>query len=144
LKDLFPLPIFEGRSTGRKVPLVRNQIAGVEVHATAAAMLLDGAFIKPPSNATIWWSLFGLCVFSAAWTEIVREHISRISRTLQEKWHKRKRFRRLHFRVQDLIWFTLYGLVSLVPVLVYWNICVYLFIQYDRWIVAAYPMIGAA
>lgn len=145
LKDVFPFPLFEGRNIrlGKEQKIERNTIAGVEIHATVASMLLEGNYIKPPSNTTMWWSLFGLTMFSAVWTEIVREHISRVARRIQGRWHKCRLFKRFRIRIQDAVWFGLYGLVAMVPATAYWGVCVYLFVETNRWIVAAYPLVSS-
>jgi class 3 adenylate cyclase len=140
LKDVFPLPTFYASGSGE---LIRPVIPGVELHATAAAMFLDGDYIRPPKMYITLWCMFGLTLFSAAWTEIAREHISRFSRVLQEHWHKRRRFRRFRFRIQDSVWFGLYGLVALLPPYLYWRACVYFFVEQNRWVVATYPIVSS-
>lgn len=139
-KDVFPVPTFKFSRTGE---YTRPVISGVELHATAAAMLLDGDYIRPPKMYITLWCMFGLTLFSAAWTEIVREHISRFSRVIQEHWHKRRRFRRFRFRVQDTVWFGMYGVLALLPAYLYWQACVYFFVEQNRWVVAAYPIVSS-
>lgn len=136
LKDLFPLPEFSVASGATKFAL----IPGVEIHATATAMLLDGAYIQPPSSVTTFWNLLGLTIFSCAWTAVMRERVSRVARVLQERWHKRKRLRRYRIRIHDSAWFVLYGVVALLPPIAFWGVCSWLFTHQSRWIVAAYPL----
>jgi len=144
LKDTFATPQFTAATVGSDATgEFRELMPGVEIHASVAAMLLDGKYIEPPNLDVMYLTLFGLSIFSAVWTEIVREHISRISRILQERWHKRRRFRRFRIRIQDLVWFSLYATFALIPPLAYWEGCVFMFVERNTWVVAAYPILAS-
>lgn len=132
LKDNFPSPAFH--SVAGAAPT----IPGVEIHATAMAMLLDGTYLYPPRAWISWVSLFGLTLFCALWTERVRARVSRWARAAQNSWSARGRTGRIY----DAVWFGLYAGVAALPLLAYWWICVAAFRAANLWIIATFP-IGA-
>ena len=131
LKDRFPAPSFSSNSRD-----IGTDIAGVEIHATAVSMLLDGRYLTPPLAWLSWASLFGLSLFCAGWTERARDRVSRAARRFQAKWSARK----WRGRVYDVCWFTLYSVVAALPLLAFWLACVAAFRGAHLWVVAVYPL----
>ena len=133
LKDNFPAPRFS--SATREV---EPTIPGVEIHATALAMLLDGAYLYPPGAWVSWLSLLGMALIGALWTERVRPLVSRGARALQSRWSARGH----RSRIYDAAWFGLYVLVAALPIVAFWGMGTALFRAANLWMVATYP-IGA-
>ena len=131
LKDNFPCPRFTSASDD-----VAPTIPGVELHATALAMLLDGTFLRPPIGWVSWLSLFGLAVICALWTERARPFVSRRARAAQGRWSARGQ----RGRIYDVVWFALYLVAAALPLLAFWALCTAAFRLQNLWIVATYPM----
>ena len=131
LKDNFPCPRFSSATDD-----VTPTIPGVELHATALAMLLDGTFLRSPIAWVSWLSLFGLALGCAFWTERVRPFVSRRARALQAKWSARGR----RGRVYDVAWFGLYLVAAALPLWGFWLFCTAAFRLENLWIIATYPL----
>ena len=144
LKDVFAAPPFESKSgLGDILPgtKLRDEgtsatIPGVELHATAIAMLLDGNYLAPPLAWLSWVSLFGMALSCALWAERARERVSRSARALQAKWSARGR----RGRIYDAAWFALYSLVLALPLGAFWLVCTLAFRAGHLWMTAVYPM----
>lgn len=131
LKDNFPAPRFVSQTRD-----VAPEIPGVELHATAIAMLLDGTYLYPPKAWISWASLFGLALGCALWTERARPGVSRRAHAVQAKWSARGG----RGRIYDLAWFGLYSIVAALPLLGFWWICTAAFRAANLWMVATYPL----
>ena len=138
LKDTFPMPQFTSVSQ-EGVKITQSQIAGVEIHATAAAMLLDGDFLRPPTTLTTILCVFGLTFFAALLAAGLRDWITRMARAASA-WWKARGGRALH----DLVWLALYVAVAVLPVLCFWSVAKWMFIHQSLWLVAVYPALSAA
>ena len=131
LKDTFAAPPF--RSQTREVSA---DISGVEIHANAVAMLLDGNYLTPPLGWLSWASLFGMALGCALWAQRARGRVSGWARALQSRWSARGR----RGRIYDAVWIALYSAVALLPLLAFWLVCTLAFRLGDLWMVATYPM----
>lgn len=139
LKDEFPMPQFNSFSKISNIEIERNRIAGVEIHATAAAMLMDGEFITPPSTQVTLVCLFGLTLFAGVLMGGLRSSINRTARSVSSWWINRGGKKRLH----DPVWLGLYVLVGVLPVAFYWYATSWAFMKYHMWLVLIYPALSA-
>ena len=71
LKDTFAAPPFHSKTRE-----VSADIPGVEIHANAIAMLLDGNYLTPPPPWLSWVCLFGMALGCALWAEKTRHRVS--------------------------------------------------------------------
>ena len=131
LKDVFESPPFHDQ-TGETNTL----IPGVEIHANAIAMLLDGNFITPPPPWLSWASLFAMAIGCALWAEKSRGRVSKWARALQNKWSARGR----RGRIYDAVWIGLYSAISAIPLIAFWLACKIAFQAGHLWMVTVYPM----
>ncbi|MBV9867539.1 MAG: adenylate/guanylate cyclase domain-containing protein [Abitibacteriaceae bacterium] len=134
LKDLFPMPQFESSTFG-----VETQMPGVEIHATATAMLLDGTYIHTVSTATTLWTLLGLTLIASLWVAVLRGWISTLARKAQTFWTKKDWPGSVH----SIVWFGLYLCLGALPVMLFWQGAKWLFAHNNLWVITAYPMVGA-
>jgi adenylate cyclase len=144
LKDVFPIPRFDtGKiisQDGHNVKLIADsEIPGVELHATAAAMMLDGAFIREARAAWGYFSIFALTFIAAAFMAGLRERVTLIARTAQVKWRERK----LPGSIYDIAWLVLYGVALLLPLVIFGSIAQWLFETYGLWLISVYPIASA-
>jgi class 3 adenylate cyclase len=121
------------------IDIENSRIAGVEIHAGVAAMLMDGRFIRMASGATTLWWVFGLALFSAIITAGLRDWINRVARRVSTWWIARGHRWRLH----DPIWLCLYIAVAILPVVSYWDLAVWLFSHERYCLVFVYPAMSA-
>ena len=131
LKDVFPCPSFYRRTSE-----VNANIAGVEIHANAMAMLLDHRFLAPPTAWLSWISLFGLALVCALWAEKTRGKVSLWARAVQSKWQSRGR----RGRIYDAVWIALYSAFAALPLVAFWWICTFAFRAEHLWMIATYPL----
>ena len=130
LKDIFPSPPFASRTRE-----VNAQISGVEIHANAVAMLLDGNYLRSPLAWLSWASLFAMSIGCALWAERSRARVSSWARAIQSKWREGGR----RGRVYDAVWIALYCLVAAVPLVAFWLVCTGAF-RAGLWMVTVYPL----
>ncbi len=131
LKDVFAAPPI--RSAGR---VTRPDIAGVEIHANAIAMLLDGNFLQPAPPWLGWASLLGMALGCALWAEKSRARVSGWARALQSKWSARVG----RGRIYDAVWIALYSVVAALPLAGFWLVCTFAFRAANLWMVTVYPL----
>ena len=127
LKDSFAAPPFHSE-TGAT-------IAGVEIHANAMAMLLDGNYLKPPLEWLSWASLGMMALGCALWAERARARVSRWARLGQTRWQNAGR----RGRIYDAVWIGLYCLLAALPLLAFWLVCTLAF-RAGLWMVTVYPL----
>ncbi|HEX8834206.1 MAG TPA: adenylate/guanylate cyclase domain-containing protein, partial [Abditibacteriaceae bacterium] len=142
LKDLFPMPQIAALSAGtqtKKDERARAMLPGVELHATAAAMFLDGAFIRQASIGITLASVFALTLFASLLIVLAREPVNAGARGFQTFWRKRN----LPGRVYDTSWFALYACIAFVPVALFWQGARWLFTTQNLWIIVVYPALSA-
>ncbi|HEX8552542.1 MAG TPA: adenylate/guanylate cyclase domain-containing protein [Abditibacteriaceae bacterium] len=110
LKDNFPMPQIASHGASASV------IPGVELHATMAAMLLDGAFLREATlgqNLAVLWVLSFLMAFAML---ALRERTGLWARALQSWWRAHGHKGSIH----DAVWLGItFGAVAL-PLLVFW------------------------
>jgi CHASE2 domain-containing sensor protein len=104
LKDVFPAPNF-GSGGSAELP-------GVEVHATMAAMLFDGTYLRTQSTKSTLWTLLGLTIAASAWTALLCHRSSIIARRAQAWWAQKK----LPGRVHSPLWIGMCVLFGPLPV----------------------------
>ncbi len=131
LKDVFQAPPFSSK-TGE----TNTIIPGVEIHANAIAMLLDGNYLTPPITWVSWASLLAMALGCALWAEKARGRVSGWARALQNRWSAGGR----RGRVYDAVWIALYSGVVALPLLGFWLVCSVAFRAGHLWMVAVYPM----
>ena len=131
LKDVFPCPPFYSRTRE-----VSAQISGVEIHANAVSMLLDGRFLAPPVAWQSWGSLLALALGCAWWAQQTRGKVSAWARALQSKWQRGGR----RTRIYDAVWIALYSAFAALPLVLFWWICTLAFRAGHVWMVATYPL----
>lgn len=131
LKDTFAAPPFTSQTRE-----VNADIAGVEIHANAVAMLLDGNYLTPPLEWLSWICLFGMAIGCAWWAEKTRHRVSTAARALQNKWSARGR----RGRIYDAVWIAFYGVVAALPLVGFWLICSLVFREANLWMTAIYPL----
>ena len=131
LKDVFPAPPFSSRERD-----VSAEISGVEIHANAVAMLLDGNYLTPPLAWLSWLSLFGMALGCALWAEKTRHRVSTWARALQTQWQSRGRSGRIY----DAVWIALYSALAAFPLFGFWIIGTLAFRFGNLWMVTAYPL----
>ena len=130
LKDIFPAPPFASRTRE-----VNPTISGVEVHANAIAMLLDGDYLRSPLAWLSWASLFAMSIGCALWAERSRPRVSSWARAIQGKWRDGGR----RGRIYDAVWIALYCLVAALPLVAFWLVCTGAF-RAGLWMVTVYPL----
>lgn len=140
LKDVFRMPQFTKFSNRRNVEIQESQISGVELHATAAAMLMDGVFITPPSTQVTLFCVFALTLIAGVLMGGLRGWINRTARSVSGWWIERGGKKRLH----DPIWLFLYCCVAVMPVAAYWYATAFAFLHYHLWLVTVYPVLSAS
>ena len=131
LKDIFPCPSFYSQTRE-----VSAQIPGVEIHANAISMLLDGRFLAPPRAWLSWVSLFGLALGCAWWAQQTRGKVSAWARQMQNRWQRGGR----RTRIYDAVWIALYSAFAALPLVLFWWICTLAFRAGHLWMVATYPL----
>lgn len=135
LGDLFQMPQFRSASsTGDE-----SQIAGVEIHATATAMLLDGTYLRPTTSQATLITLFGLSAFASSWTILLRERVNRAARAAQGRWARW----RAPGRVRSLVWFACNSAIATLPLLCFWEASKWLFAHQNLWVIVIYPALSA-
>ncbi len=136
LKDVFAAPPFPHAAREVNADIAGANIAGVEIHANAIAMLLDGNYLQPPIAWLSWASLFGMALGCALWAEKMRHRVSLWARALQSRWSAAGR----RGRVYDAVWIALYSVVAALPLVGFWLICSVAFRAGHLWMVTVYPM----
>ena len=131
LKDTFPAPPFPNATRD-----VSADISGVEIHANAIAMLLDGNYLRPSRPWLNWVSLFGMALGCALWAEKVRWRVSLWARALQNRWSARGG----RGRVYDAVWIGLYSVAAALPLVAFWLVCTFIFRAAGLWMTAIYPL----
>ena len=131
LKDNFPAPPFHSRTRETSA-----DIPGVELHANAVAMLLDGNYLTPPVGWLSWVSLLAMALGCALWAEKARGRVSLWARALQLKWSARQQ----RGRIYDAVWIALYSAVAAVPLVGFWLVCTFAFRAAHLWMVTVYPL----
>ncbi len=137
LKDNFPAPDFTGINSS---DVNSSEIPGVEVHATMAAMLLDGTYLRTQSTKSTLWTLLILTVFASAWTTLLVRWTSFVARRAQAWWASRH----LPGRVHSALWIGLCALLGPVPIWAFWWGANWMFSHQNLWVIAIYPALGAA
>src|SRR5690606_590186 len=149
LKDVFIMPNIESgrRKTARGEEFAgmpeeatSAEISGVELHATMAAMLLDGQYLKTASTQFTLAVLFGLTLATGAWIIALRRPVNWLARRSQLLAAQRRRIAPLH----SMVWFGCYALLGPLPIFLFWQAAIWAFAHRDFWIIAVYPMAGAA
>jgi class 3 adenylate cyclase/CHASE2 domain-containing sensor protein len=136
LKDTFPLPYFD---MGREEQDTESEISGVEIHATVAAMLLDGEYIRTTKPRTTMLLVYVLSVMSALWAAVLRGWVNKLAALAQARASKIG----LRISFHSLIWFLLYCCFAIPPIVGFWEIIKLLFVEENLWVVAVYPLAGA-
>lgn len=136
LKDMFVVPDFSSSHETRDI----NQIPGVEIHATATAMLLDGVYIRTQSTRAALWTLFLFTIGASLWAASLQKFVSGTSRRAQVLWTQWK----LPGEIHTPLWFSLYLFLSALPVIAFWLLCQKYFVEYNFWIIEAYPLLSAS
>ncbi|PQV63534.1 Adenylate cyclase, class 3 [Abditibacterium utsteinense] len=136
LKDTFSVPAFNGESGDQITP----EMPGVEIHATMAAMLLDGAYLKTQTTNSTLWTLLALTLSASVWTTLVCRWTSLAARRAQAWWASRK----LPGRVHSPLWIGLCALLGPLPIVAFWLGASWAFSHFNLWIVVIYPALGAA
>lgn len=136
LSDVFSMPQF----LSSKLAYDESQIPGVEIHASVAAMLLDGVYLRAVSPATTNITVFSLSLASGLWTLLLRGWVGRVARAAQLRWTKW----RAPGQVRGLVWFALYGVLATLPIVLFWEAAKWLFIHQNLWVIVIYPALGAA
>ena len=131
LKDVFPCPAFPSRTRE-----VNAQISGVEIHATAVAMLLDGNYLRAPIAWLSWASLLGMALICAGWAQQTRGLVSSWARAIQRRWQRGGR----RGRIYDAVWIGLYSAFAALPLVAFWWICTFAFRAQNLWMAATYPL----
>jgi adenylate cyclase len=143
LKDMFPIPAFV-RSEDKLVENARdvdvNELPGVEIHATATAMLLDGTYIRTQSTRDALLSLFGVTLGAVFWTVSQRTLASRMARKAQELWVSAG----LPGKINTPVWLGSYLLLSALPLVGFSLLAQWFFNQRNLWVLTAYPGLSAA
>ena len=140
LKDVFPVPSFAREAkTSLANDISIDQLPGVEIHATATAMLLDGIYIRTQSTPVMLLTLFGLTIGASLWAASLRHFVSRLARSAQVLWTKAKWRGQIH----TPLWFGLYLFLGALPIALFWWYCNFAF-QKNLWIIAAYPLLSAS
>lgn len=132
LKDEFPAPEFGSGG--------RAKLSGVEVHATMAAMLLDGTYLHVQSTRSALWTLVGLTLVASVWTALLSRQASKIAQRAQAWWARR------HWpgRIYGPLWVGLCAALGPLPIYGFWAGAQWAFSNRDLWILALYPALGAA
>ena len=131
LKDVFPCPPFYSQTRE-----VSADIPGVEIHANAVSMLLDGRFLAPPVAWQSWVALLALALGCAWWAQQTRGKVSAWARAIQRKWQRGGR----RTRIYDAVWIGLYSAFAALPLVLFWWICTLAFRAGHLWMVATYPL----
>ncbi len=135
LKDKFPIPYF-GRWIVNKNIENSKEIDGVELHASVAAMLLDGQYIRTVKPQTTIFLVYLLSIFAGLWTTILRGWVNGLSRVAQARVSKSG----IRFSLHAVIWFVLYALFLIPPLFGFWAACQWLFAWKNLWIIVVYPL----
>lgn len=135
LGDIFQMPQLNSTST----PGTETQIAGVEVHATATAMLLDGVYLRQQTTQSTILTMFALTLLAALWTLLLRDWVSRMARAAQLRWVRWRAPGRIH----SFVWFLSYGILAVLPLVFFWEAAKWFFTQRNLWIIVIYPALSA-
>ncbi len=136
LGDLFQMPQFISNRAADE----ESQIPGVEIHATVAAMLLDGVYLREVSTQSTIIIMFALSLFAALWTMLLHNRVSRVARAAQYRWAKW----RAPGKVHSVVWFAFYGILAALPLICFWEAAKWLFIHQHLWVIVIYPALSAA
>ncbi len=141
LKDNFSMPLFLEQGA-RKSGFGRAEakISGVELHATVAAMFLDGAFIRTIAPHWTIASIYGLSLIACLWTVILRGWVNNLARTMQKKASKVG----LGWWLHSWLWFSVYALLVSLPLILFWQAGKMLFLVKNLWVITVYPGVSAA
>ena len=135
LKDRFPAPFFK-TVIGSRYMHSTQEIDGVEIHASVAAMLLDGEYIGTVKPQTTMSLVYFLSVAAGLWTVILRGWVNGLSRVTQARVSKLG----LRISLHAVIWFTLYALFLVPPLFGFWEACQWLFQVQNLWVIVVYPL----
>lgn len=136
--DVHPMPYipavnaFNGAASAVEMP-------GVELHATVTAMLLDGTYIRAASLPITLLSLLGLTLTASLLIALLRGWISNVARKAQAAWRQRNAPGSIH----AIVWLGLYLSLGALPVFLFWQAAIWLFIHQHLWVIAVYPLTGA-
>lgn len=139
LSDLLQMPQFPSDASSRGLA-EESWIPGVEVHATVAAMLLDGVYLRQETTQATIVTLFTLSLLASLWTIMLRNWVSKVARSAQYRWAKWRAPGHIH----SVVWFTLYGVLAALPLVFFWESARWLFSNRNLWIVVIYPALSAA
>lgn len=135
LKDTFQMPLFiSDVSTDSE-----SRISGVEIHATVAAMLLDGVYLHSQATQGTILTMFALTLLAALWTLLLRGLVSRMARAAQYRWSRW----RAPWRIHSTVWFMLYGVLAALPLVFFWEIAKWFFSDRNLWVIVIYPALSA-
>lgn len=136
LKDDFRVPSFAQSDLN---DVVEDDLPGVEIHATATAMLLDGDYIHTMSTHSTLWLLFVLTTGSSLWAASLRNLVSRLARQAQVLWT------RFHLRgqIHTTTWISLYLILGALPIVLFWWAANWIFVHKHLWVIVAYPGLAA-
>lgn len=145
LKDMFQIPLIapakkENSQQNAILDLDLDQLPGVEIHATATAMLLDGDYIHTQSTAATFWTLFGFTLGASLWAVSLRRFVSNLARRMQVLWTQW----RFPGHIHTPTWFGLYLVLGALPIILFWWSCQLFFVYRNLWIIAAYPLLSAS
>ena len=136
LGDLFSMPQFVSHGPADD----ESRIPGVEIHATVAAMLLDGFYLRAASTRSTIITLFALSVVAALWIILLHNWVGHVARAAQHRWAKWHAPGKIH----SLVWFSLYGFLAALPLVIFWESAKWLFVHQHLWVVVIYPALSAA
>lgn len=144
LKDDFPVPymrrVHHDIDASEVEALDELKIYGVEVHATAAAMLLDGNYIHTVEAETTIALVYILTIVSALWTAFLRGWVNNLANKAQLRASKLG----IRWSLHAWIWFLLYMLLIAPPFVGFWQLAKWLFEWHNIWVIVTYPAASAA
>ncbi len=132
LNDTFAVPNFQAAATA--------EMPGVEIHATMAAMLMDGAFMHTQSLAASLWTLLGVTLAASVWTMLLCRGTVRVAGRAQAWWARRA----LPGRIFSPLWIGACALLGPLPLWAFWWGAEWAFAHENLWVIAIYPLVGAA
>ncbi len=138
LKDVFPSPAFPRRDDEGNED-VTYELSGVERHAFATAMLLDGNYLSAISENTTQWLIVAMTLFAGLWTVALRTGVNESAQRAEVWWSRHK----LPGRVYGLVWIAIYLVLGSFPIFLFWQMSVWLFVNRNLWVIFVYPATGA-
>lgn len=122
LKDNFPMPPIALPEGGYS-----DEISGVEMHASAAAMLLDGVTLREAplgDTLAVLWAMTLSCAFLNL---ALRERAAIWGRVAQGNWREWGFRLARAGQVHDLVWLGTTLTAALLPIAIFWKVGQYMF-----------------